>query len=152
RPDHEGDESARDLRRGWALAAREQLAGAHRSVDLVGAAMTEGRASARRARAALTEARPSGTIGRREPGTGQNADLRRAGPSPCVQLECAYPEAIARAGGVPLILPMVTGADLDRVLGQIDGLMLVGGDDYDPGLYGESPHPTVDVMPAARQS
>jgi putative glutamine amidotransferase len=87
-----------------------------------------------------------------KPIIGQNADLRRAGAASCVQLECAYPAAITRAGGVPLILPAVTGADLDRLLEPLDGLVLVGGDDYHPALYGEAAHPALEPMPEARQS
>ena len=54
----------------------------------------------------------------------------------------SYVDAVQRAGGVALMLPpdeaVVQEADL--VLDVIDGLMLAGGADIDPGLYGERPH------------
>jgi putative glutamine amidotransferase len=87
-----------------------------------------------------------------KPIIGQNADLGRVGNARCVQLECAYPDAIERAGAVPLILPAATCDDLDRMLERLDGLVLIGGDDYDPALYGEPRHPTLEPMPAERQS
>src|SRR5262245_42633155 len=100
----------------------------------------------------LTTARSSGTIARVKPVIGQNADLGSAGAAHCVQLECAYPAAIARAGGVPLILPATSAADLGPLLDRLDGLVLVGGDDYDPALYGEPRHPALEPMPAARET
>src|SRR6185436_11160520 len=30
-------------------------------------------------------------------------------------------------------------------LGRVDGLLLTGGLDVDPGLYGEAPHPTTEA-------
>lgn len=58
-----------------------------------------------------------------------------------------YLDAVVQAGGVPLLLPP-TGSDPD-VLDIIDGLLLIGGVDVDPALYGEQPHPTVvDTQPA----
>lgn len=51
-----------------------------------------------------------------------------------------YITSVELAGGVPLLLPIV--ADYDSVLRQltaIDGLILSGGPDIDPMLYGEEP-------------
>jgi putative glutamine amidotransferase len=46
-----------------------------------------------------------------------------------------YVEAVAGAGGTPMILPH--GPDVDRVLDSLDGLLLSGGDDVHPESYGE---------------
>jgi len=53
----------------------------------------------------------------------------------------AYSEAVARAGGVPVLLPPVAGV-IESVLPRLDGVLLAGGPDVDPGRYGapRSPH------------
>lgn len=52
-----------------------------------------------------------------------------------------YFEAIARAGGVPLMLPPITSLvdDVLALLGKVDGVVLHGGGDVDPRRYGQSP-------------
>lgn len=53
-----------------------------------------------------------------------------------------YFRAVQRGGGIPMLLPFVeTEAEAAEVLDRIDGLLLSGGDDLDPLLYGEMPHP-----------
>lgn len=55
----------------------------------------------------------------------------------------SYTRAIAAAGGVPVVLPP-DGDGAAEVLATIDGLLLPGGADLDPALYGErEAHPTV---------
>lgn len=62
----------------------------------------------------------------------------------------AYLHAIQQAGGVPVPLPpQLSAAALERIVGELSGLLLTGGGDVDPARYGESPHPTVyEVAPA----
>lgn len=51
-----------------------------------------------------------------------------------------YPASVMRAGGTPVVLPPlspVNGALIDR----LDALVVSGGPDIDPGLYGRRPHP-----------
>ena len=45
-------------------------------------------------------------------------------------LDAAYPDAIAAAGGVPILTPIAAGADC--ALDGVDGLLLPGGDDFPP--------------------
>lgn len=54
----------------------------------------------------------------------------------------AYAVAVEACGGVPVLLPPVTlpGA-ADEVVARLDGLLISGGADVDPGRYGEDPHP-----------
>ena len=53
----------------------------------------------------------------------------------------AYASAIAAAGGLPVILPP-HAETVSQLLDLVDGLLLSGGADLDPVLYGESPaHP-----------
>ena len=51
-----------------------------------------------------------------------------------------YVAGVAHAGGVPMVLPPILEAAEEMVQG-IDGLLLTGGTDLDPGYYGEEPLP-----------
>jgi len=52
-----------------------------------------------------------------------------------------YVKAIVMAGGVPIILPIVESQEQAlRQLELVDGLILSGGYDVDPHLFGEEPH------------
>ena len=58
-----------------------------------------------------------------------------------------YAEAVKDAGGHPVLLPIAyRKAVLRRYLEGIDGLVIVGGDDVDPRLYGEEPLPGTHVI------
>ncbi|ACL70934.1 gamma-glutamyl-gamma-aminobutyrate hydrolase family protein [Halothermothrix orenii] len=53
-----------------------------------------------------------------------------------------YVKAIVRAGGVPLVLPVLTNKDiLKKYIELIDGLLLTGGGDPDPRYFYEEPRP-----------
>lgn len=55
-------------------------------------------------------------------------------------LDCHYVEAVERAGGIPLLLPMVAkGESLAPLLEQLDGLVITGGPGIAEGLIGELP-------------
>ncbi|GAA4080649.1 gamma-glutamyl-gamma-aminobutyrate hydrolase family protein [Actinomadura miaoliensis] len=53
----------------------------------------------------------------------------------------AYVRQVAEAGGQPVLLPPV-GAPASLV-DRLDGLVVAGGGDIDPALYGAEPHPEV---------
>jgi putative glutamine amidotransferase len=48
-----------------------------------------------------------------------------------------YPQAIAACGGLPVEL--TRDADVDGIIERIDGLVLTGGADVDPAVYGREP-------------
>ena len=70
---------------------------------------------------------------------------------PAVLLPAAYADAVAAAGGEPVLLP--TGAVSAEVVARLDGLVLAGGADVDPARYGRpaGPHTTV-VRPERDES
>lgn len=57
-----------------------------------------------------------------------------------VQLNAAYVNTVVKAGGLPILLPAGIEHNVQHVGGLIDGLLLTGGGDIDPTLYGEEPH------------
>jgi len=58
-----------------------------------------------------------------------------------------YADAVVECGGVPVLLPpaSVRGVDpagaAEVVVSRLDGLIIAGGADVDPSLYGEPAHP-----------
>jgi putative glutamine amidotransferase len=54
-----------------------------------------------------------------------------------------YVRAVEKAGGLPVVLAPGRPEDAADLLNRVDGLLLTGGADVDPGLYGEDPHQTV---------
>jgi putative glutamine amidotransferase len=65
-------------------------------------------------------------------------------------LPLSYVEAVQRAGGLAVMLPPDerVAADPDQLLVLIDGLMLAGGADIDPGSYEQDAHSeTTDTVP-----
>jgi putative glutamine amidotransferase len=58
-----------------------------------------------------------------------------------VALATLYPEAIERAGGVPVIVPLLRPEAIAALLDRVDGVCLPGGPDVQPSAYGEEPHP-----------
>ena len=53
-----------------------------------------------------------------------------------------YMEGIMEAGGIPVILPLTSDADvIAQLLDTVQGILLTGGHDVDPGLYGEARKP-----------
>ena len=61
-----------------------------------------------------------------------------------------YSDAVQAADGLALILPPddATAMDPDQTLDLLDGLVLAGGADLDPGSYGATPHEqTVNTWP-----
>jgi len=54
----------------------------------------------------------------------------------------AYARAIERAGGAPVLIPLLENGDsLVAIRERLDGLLLTGGGDVDPRRYGEEPLP-----------
>jgi putative glutamine amidotransferase len=61
----------------------------------------------------------------------------------------SYIRCLEAAGAAPLIVPLLRAEGaLRAIYATLDGLLLAGGGDVDPRLYGEEPHPKLrDVDP-----
>lgn len=65
-------------------------------------------------------------------------------PGTCAEtLDRSYVDAVARAGGLPVLLPVLDPEDALDVLEGLDGLLLTGGPDIDPARYGAVAAPEV---------
>ena len=64
-------------------------------------------------------------------------------------LPAKYVDAVRRAGGVPVLLPPGE-TELDAWLDLVDGLILTGGPDVDPALYGGDRHPEITSIDRVR--
>ncbi|MCH1511102.1 MAG: gamma-glutamyl-gamma-aminobutyrate hydrolase family protein [Candidatus Thalassarchaeaceae archaeon] len=61
-----------------------------------------------------------------------------------VMIPANYPQAIRRAGGIPILL--TEGDDVETLLARLDGIIIAGGRDVDPARYGEEPHERTDNL------
>lgn len=68
--------------------------------------------------------------------------------APCSKLP-DYEEAVRRAGGEIRVLDYATDRPAD-VIGNVGGILLAGGGDVLPALYGEETHPSFDAAEAGR--
>jgi len=72
---------------------------------------------------------------------------------PMVALKDEYVTAITRNGGIALLV--ATGMDVDTILGmlaRVDGVLLTGGSDLDPQLFGGGHNPKVYGIDLARDT
>jgi len=67
-------------------------------------------------------------------------------------VKVSYSTAVRNAGGVPLLIPVTNDdAQIEAVLNVIDGLVMTGGANLDPYLYGEDPLLEMYPVDAARE-
>jgi putative glutamine amidotransferase len=84
------------------------------------------------------------------PAIGISTPINRAAwgvwDQPAAILPAAYVTEVMRAGGLPLMIPVNPRLvqDPDDVLDLVDGLLLSGGNDIDPGSYDCEPHPATN--------
>lgn len=84
------------------------------------------------------------------PRIGIVADVGRATTGPWDDIYTMAPHnyvsAIADAGGAPVLIPSVEPYDEDpeAALADLDGIVFMGGRDFDPAIYGAKPHPESD--------
>jgi len=88
------------------------------------------------------------------PRIGLNCDVAESDGAPdTLKLGWRYAEGVVQAGGVPVLLPPVSDDGLvDELLDGLDGLVLVGGRDYDPALYGQAAHAATRMLAPRRMA
>ena len=92
--------------------------------------------------------------------------LRRVNPRPRIGITCdvrtekrplafvfaSYVRCVEQAGGLPLAIPPLEDASsVGQILEAVDGIVIVGGEDLDPRLYGEEPLSTHEPLPKWRE-
>jgi putative glutamine amidotransferase len=55
-------------------------------------------------------------------------------------LGLAYPRSLERTGAIPVVLPPMDLDHVEALLDRLGGLMISGGPDVHPSVYGEEPH------------
>jgi putative glutamine amidotransferase len=68
-------------------------------------------------------------------------------------VNAAYLRAVEQAGGVPVLLaPQLSSAARDALWSRLDGLVLTGGGDIEPGRFGQPPHPKTALVSGERDA
>ena len=87
------------------------------------------------------------------PRIGVSGVVRRWQEADRAAINAAYLHSVVRAGGVPLMLSQLIGAEhAARALEACDALLLSGGEDVDPALYGAPPAPALGPIDRARDA
>src|SRR5436305_1604470 len=76
--------------------------------------------------------------------------LRKQGERDRAFAYTTYVDSLRRAGAIPVLIPPQPENAAD-IVDDLDGVLLAGGDDFDPAVYGETPHPNVEPMDPRRQ-
>ncbi len=72
-------------------------------------------------------------------------DFRAGSKRPVYGNNRTYVHAVESAGGLPILIPMLNDlSELQELLPRLDGILLSGGIDMQPSLYGAQPHPAED--------
>jgi putative glutamine amidotransferase len=80
-----------------------------------------------------------------KPFIGLNVDVDVTKPEQ-VRIARAYYEAVEKAGGVAVLIPPCKPAAMRAILDRLDGVLLIGGRDYDPAFFGEASHESVALL------
>lgn len=90
----------------------------------------------------------------RKPIIGLTSSFGKNGSNEQIQINQSYMDAIRHFGGIPVILPAdAQEEELAFLVEQCDGILLTGGVDVDPGLYGEKVlNDSVEIMPLRDRS
>ena len=64
----------------------------------------------------------------------------------CEVLISQYARRVSDTGAVPMLIPSLEKREnIETLLDMADGVLLIGGKDYDPRFYGEQPHPKTSL-------
>ncbi|MDR2346882.1 MAG: gamma-glutamyl-gamma-aminobutyrate hydrolase family protein [Planctomycetaceae bacterium] len=95
----------------------------------------------------------------RKPLIGVNSDYRASQRNvPAISIVCSgYYDSLLQAGALPVIIPPYPenkhlDANLEQILDQLDGILMVGGADLDPRRDGFMLHPSVKLLDERRET
>lgn len=85
--------------------------------------------------------------------TGELKNLKRPNDTWVYGQNHYYNEIVEQAGGAPLLIPSTDDPKvLDALYEIMDGILLAGGNDVDPRLYEQEPHPTIEDVSQKRDT
>lgn len=76
---------------------------------------------------------------------GITCSLRERDGGAIHELPDLYVQGVRQAGGLPVLLPAVDPDGATELVRELDGVIISGGRDIPPDLYGEEPHPATDT-------
>ncbi|MEK4426292.1 gamma-glutamyl-gamma-aminobutyrate hydrolase family protein [Solibacillus sp. FSL K6-1523] len=62
------------------------------------------------------------------------------------EINNTYINAIQKAGGTPICLPIINEENVEQILNIVDGIVSIGGYDINPLIFGEEPHYKLGVV------
>lgn len=86
-----------------------------------------------------------------KPVIGINMDVE-AGKPDTYRIIPTYVEAITKSGGIPVVIPPMPEKECSELVSRLDGVMMIGGNDYPPALYKQEVHSSVVPMAEARSN
>jgi putative glutamine amidotransferase len=90
-------------------------------------------------------------LGMTKPIIGIGSDVaRKEGERDRAFVYTTYVDSLRRAGAIPVLIPPQPENAAD-VVAELDGVLLAGGDDCDPAVYGEERLSSVELMDPRRQ-
>lgn len=63
-----------------------------------------------------------------------------------------YVDGVIRAGGLPVVLPVLEEEDVEELVSHLHGVLLTGGGDVAPARYGAHPDPATHTVDPARDA
>jgi putative glutamine amidotransferase len=82
----------------------------------------------------------------KKPLIGVNSNFEERDKAPWITVPGRYINAVYENGGIPVMIPpLEDDTHFNEYFPLVDGFLFVGGDDYDPSLYGEIPDDTMHL-------
>lgn len=82
-----------------------------------------------------------------KPYIGLNCGYKQVNGAIYHQLDNLYTEAVRKAGGIPIMLPLFANREeCWEMLDRLDGLVFTGGPDINPARWGEKKHPKTELL------
>lgn len=86
-----------------------------------------------------------------KPIIGINMDVQAGSPE-TFRILPDYVNAITKSGGIPIVIPPMPEKECAELVSRLDGVMMIGGNDYPPALYKQEAHKTSVPMVETRSN